>query len=169
MPDLLTTLLYIPHGHCYLWQTNLVSLQVISDALIALAYFSIPVTLLYFVSQRQDIPFPKVFFLFGAFIIACGMTHVMGIWTLWFPDYWLSGAIKAVTALVSCYTALVLIPLIPQALALPSPAQLQAANQALESEIYDRKQAEAEEALIHEPVLSKLVLSNNLTLRRNFL
>ena len=144
MPDLLTTLLYIPHGHCYLWQTNLVSLHVISDALIALAYFSIPVTLLYFVDQRQDIPFPRVFFLFGAFIIACGMTHAMGVWTLWFPDYWLSGLIKAVTALVSCYTALVLIPLIPQALALPSPAQLQAANQALEMEIRDRKQAEAE-------------------------
>ena len=144
MPDLLTTLLYIPHGHCYLWQTNLVSLHVISDALIALAYFSIPVTLLYFVSQREDVPFPKVFFLFGAFIIACGMTHVMGVWTLWFPDYWLSGLIKAFTALVSCYTAMVLIPLTPQALTLPSPAQLQAANQALEIEIRDRKQAEAE-------------------------
>ncbi|MEQ8383273.1 MAG: response regulator [Coleofasciculus sp. A1-SPW-01] len=143
MPDLLTTLLYIPHGHCYLWQTNLVSLHVISDALIALAYFSIPVTLLYFVSQREDVPFPRIFFLFGAFIIACGMTHAMGVWTLWFPDYWLSGLIKAFTALVSCYTALVLIPLTPQALALPSPAQLQAANQALEMEIRDRKQAEA--------------------------
>ncbi|MFP5274929.1 response regulator [Coleofasciculus sp.] len=143
MPDLLPVLLYIPHGHCYLWQTNLVSLHVISDALIALAYFSIPITLLYFVNQRQDIPFPKVFFLFGAFIIACGMTHLMGVWTLWFPHYWISGLIKAFTALVSCYTALVLIPLIPQALALPSPAQLQAANQALEIEIHDRKQAEA--------------------------
>ncbi|MEQ9548012.1 MAG: response regulator [Coleofasciculus sp. G3-WIS-01] len=143
MPDLLPVLLYIPHGHCYLWQTNLVSLHVISDALIALAYFSIPITLLYFVNQRQDIPFPKVFFLFGAFIIACGTTHIMGVWTLWFPHYWISGLIKAFTALVSCYTALVLIPLIPQALALPSPAQLQAANQAREIEIRDRKQAEA--------------------------
>ncbi|MEQ8958428.1 MAG: PAS domain S-box protein, partial [Coleofasciculus sp. C2-GNP5-27] len=93
--------------------------------------------------QRQDVPFPRVFFLFGAFIIACGMTHAMGVWTLWYPNYWISGLIKAVTALVSCYTALVLIPLIPQALALPSPAQLQAANQALEMEIRDRKQAEA--------------------------
>jgi len=143
MPDLLPILLYIPHGHCYLWQTNLVSLHVTSDTLIALAYFSIPITLLYFVNQRQDIPFPKVFFLFGAFIVACGMTHVMGVWTLWYPDYWLSGVIKAFTALVSCYTAAVLIPLIPQALALPSPAQLQAANQALEIEIRERKQAEA--------------------------
>ncbi len=135
---------FIPHGHCYLWQTNLVSLHVASDSLIALAYYSIPATLLYFVNKRRDIPFPKVFFLFGAFIIACGMTHVMGVWTLWYPNYWLSGGIKAITALISCYTALALIPLIPQALALPSPAQLEAANQALETQIRDRQQAEAE-------------------------
>ncbi|MEQ8755667.1 MAG: response regulator [Coleofasciculus sp. G1-WW12-02] len=135
---------FIPHGHCYLWQTNLVSLHVASDSLIALAYYSIPGTLLYFVNKRRDIPFPKVFFLFGAFIIACGMTHVMGVWTLWYPHYWLSGGIKAITALISCYTALALIPLVPQALALPSPAQLEAANQALETQIRDRQQAEAE-------------------------
>ncbi len=135
---------FIPHGHCYLWQTNLVSLHVASDSLIALAYYSIPATLLYFVNKRRDIPFPKVFFLFGAFIIACGMTHVMGVWTLWYPNYWLSGGIKAITALISCYTALALIPLIPRALALPSPAQLEAANQALETQIRDRQQAEAE-------------------------
>lgn len=135
---------FIPHGHCYLWQTNLVGLHILSDGLIALAYYSIPIMLIYFVRQRQDTPFQKVFFLFGAFIIACGTTHIMDIWTLWFPTYWLSGGIKAITALISIYTASELILLIPSALALPSPAQLMAANQALEKEIDDRKRAENE-------------------------
>ncbi|MGB5960419.1 MAG: response regulator [Coleofasciculaceae cyanobacterium] len=126
---------FIPHGHCYLWKPELVGLHIVSDALIAIAYYSIPLTLVYFVRKRQDLPFSFLFLLFGAFIIACGTTHIFEIWTLWHPDYWLSGFIKAITALVSVFTAILLIPLIPKALALPSPAQL-------ELEIKERKTAE---------------------------
>ena len=135
---------FIPHGHCYLWKPELVWLHVLSDTLIALSYYSIPLTLIYFVRKREDIPFKIIFLLFGAFIISCGTTHVMGIWTLWHPVYWLSGAIKAITAFVSFYTAIILIPLVPQALALPSPAQLEAANQALQAENTERKRVEHE-------------------------
>ncbi|MBD2439226.1 ATP-binding protein [Nostoc sp. FACHB-110] len=135
---------FIPHGHCYLWQPGLVWLHVLSDCIIAFSYYSIPLTLIYFVRKRQDIPFKNIFFLFGAFIISCGTTHVMEVVTLWHPYYWLAGAMKAVTALISFYTALLLIPLIPQALALPSPAQLEAANKALQTEIAERKLIEAE-------------------------
>ncbi|AFZ08672.1 multi-sensor hybrid histidine kinase [Oscillatoria nigro-viridis PCC 7112] len=134
----------MPHGHCYLWQRNLVGLHILSDGLIALAYYSIPIILIYFVRQRQDTPFQKVFFLFGAFIIACGTTHIMEIWTLWFPIYWVSGGIKAITALISIYTASELVFLIPSALAFPNPGQLIAANQTLEKEINERKRAENE-------------------------
>ncbi|MCT7952404.1 ATP-binding protein [Ancylothrix sp. C2] len=133
---------FMPHGHCYLWKTGLVGLHVASDSLIALAYYSIPVILICFVRQREDLPFPKVFWLFGAFIIACGTTHFMEVWTLWNPDYWLSGIIKAITAIVSLYTALELIPIIPQALALPSPAKLEAINRELEKEILERQKIE---------------------------
>ncbi len=133
---------FIPHGHCYLWKTGLVWLHAASDSLIALAYYSIPLMLVYFVQQRRDLPFPWIFLLFSAFIVACGTTHVMEIWTLWHPDYWLSGAIKAITAIVSLITAVVLLPLIPQALSWPSPAQLEAINQSLCVEIGERKQAE---------------------------
>ncbi|MEG4116974.1 PAS domain S-box protein [Microcoleus sp. N9_B4] len=135
---------FIPHGHCYLWQTNLVGLHILSDGLIALAYYSIPIMLIYFVRHRQDPHFQKLFLLFGAFIIACGTTHIMEIWTLWFPIYWVSGGVKAITALISIYTASELVFLIPSALALPNPAQLIAANQALEQEINERKRAENE-------------------------
>ena len=135
---------FIPHGHCYLWQPGLVWLHILSDACIAFAYYSIPFTLVYFVQKRKDLPFNWIFWLFGAFIIACGTTHLMEIWTLWHPTYWLSGTLKAVTALISLYTALELMPLVPQLLALPSPAQLEVANQELRSQILERERAESQ-------------------------
>ncbi|WGV28863.1 hybrid sensor histidine kinase/response regulator [Halotia branconii] len=133
---------FIPHGHCYLWQTNLVWLHLISDALIAVAYYSIPTTLFYFVRKRQDLPFDWIFLLFSAFIVACGTTHILEIWTLWHPTYWLSGLVKAVTAIISVITAIELVPLVPQALALPSPAQLEQTNQQLQIQITERLRVE---------------------------
>lgn len=140
--NLLTTDSFIPHGHCYLWKPELVWLHLSADALTALAYYSIPILLIYFVYKRRDVPFQTIFLLFGAFIIACGTTHALSIWTLWHPTYWLSGAVKAVTAVVSLFTALELGVLMPKALVLPSPAQLTLINQALEAEIVERQQAE---------------------------
>ncbi len=133
---------FIPHGHCYLWKPELLWLHIASDSFIALSYYSIPITLVYFVRKRQDLPFNWMFLLFGTFIVACGTTHIMEIWTLWHPTYWLSGSIKATTAAVSLYTALELVPLVPKALALPSPAQLEAANQELRHQITERQKAE---------------------------
>ncbi|MEI1376912.1 ATP-binding protein [Nostoc sp. UHCC 0926] len=133
---------FIPHGHCYLWQTGLVRLHIISDATIALAYYSIPFLLIYFIYKRKDVPFNGVFLLFGAFIIACGTGHLMEIWTLWHPDYWIAGGLKALTAIISIYTAFALFYLIPQALTLPSPAQLEAINRVLSTEIVERKRIE---------------------------
>ncbi|MCC5614285.1 response regulator [Nostoc sp. CHAB 5836] len=135
---------FIPHGHCYLWQRNLVWLHILSDAFIALAYYSIPATLFYFVRKRQDLPFDWIFLLFSGFIVACGTTHLMEIWTLWHPTYWLSGFLKAVTATISVITALELVPLVPQALALPSPTQLEQANQELQTQIAERLRVEEE-------------------------
>jgi two-component system, NtrC family, sensor kinase len=137
--NLFTESLFIPHGHCYLWKPELVWLHILCDALIAISYYSIPITLVYFVRKRSDLPYPWIIWLFGAFIIACGTTHIMEIWTLWHPTYWLSGFLKAITALISLYTSLTLVPLIPLALALPSPQQLRDANLKLESEITERK------------------------------
>ncbi|HET7500778.1 MAG TPA: PAS domain S-box protein [Kofleriaceae bacterium] len=122
---------FMPHGHCYLWRPELVWLHVISDGLVALAYISIPFTLLYFVRKRRDVPFHWMFLCFGTFIITCGLTHVMEIWTLWNPVYRLAGLIKAITATASLPTAILLIKLIPRALAIPTPAQLARAHDEL--------------------------------------
>ncbi|GAB1544717.1 hypothetical protein NUACC21_73930 [Scytonema sp. NUACC21] len=123
---------FIPHGHCYLWIPNLVWLHVLSDLLIAIAYYSIPFILVYFVRLRPDVPFAGMFVMFSAFIIACGTSHLMEVWTLWHPTYWVSGFIKAITAIISVLTAIDLVSVLPKALALPSSSELEAANLALQ-------------------------------------
>jgi len=86
---------FMPHGYCYLWSPSLIGLHAVSDFLIALSYLSIPITLMHFTGKRRDIPFRWMFPCFGAFIVACGGTHMMEIWTVWFPSYWLAGMVKA--------------------------------------------------------------------------
>lgn len=135
---------FMPHGYCYLWDRGLVLLHLISDVLIALAYFSIPITLVYFVRKRRDLPFHWMFLCFGVFIIACGSTHVMEVWTLWHANYWLAGIVKAVTALASVPTAILLVQLVPKALVLPSPDELTELNQDLAKQTGQLARANAE-------------------------
>ena len=126
-----------------MWTPNLIGLHVLSDSLIALSYFSIPITLLLFTRKRRDIPFSWMFLCFGAFIVACGGTHLMEVWTIWFPSYWLAGAWKAVTAGVSVITAILLIRTVPRALALPGMQWLIEFNHQLIGEVEQRAQAES--------------------------
>jgi two-component system cell cycle sensor histidine kinase/response regulator CckA len=142
LTSLFTTQGFEPHGHCFLWTPALLWLYVVSDGLIALAYYSIPVGLVYFVRRRRDLAFKPVFVMFGAFIVACGTTHLLGVWTLRHPDYWLDASVKALTAVFSLGTAAVMWRVIPQALALPSPTRLEAANSDLQREIAERRRAE---------------------------
>lgn len=116
---------FMPHGACYLWLPSILWLHIISDTIIAAAYYSIPFALFYFVKKRTDMAYRWVFVLFGVFICLCGTTHLISIWTIWHPDYWLDGLIKLATALVSIVTALLIWPLIPKLLQLPSPQALQ--------------------------------------------
>ncbi|WP_448187537.1 ATP-binding protein [Azospirillum sp. sgz301742] len=133
---------FLPHGICLLWQPELLALHVSSDVMTGLAYYSIPLALVYFVWKRRDVAFSWVFWLFAAFILACGTTHFLDVWTLWNPNYGVQGLVKAGTALASVLTAIALWLLMPRALALPSPTQLRLTNQALEREIRERRQAE---------------------------
>ena len=133
---------FLPHGTCYLWNPRLLWLHVISDALITLSYYCIPLILIYLVRRRQDLPFHWVFWMFGVFILGCGTTHLMEVWTIWHPTYFISGLVKAVTALVSVATAVALIPTIPKVLALVSPEQVQAANLKLKREADTRIERE---------------------------
>ena len=115
---------FMPHGNCYQWLPPVLWLHVFSDTLIVIAYYSIPFALLYFIYKRTDLLYRWMFALFGVFILLCGTTHLMSIWTIWRPDYWLEGLIKLATALVSIITAFLVWPLLPRLLQLPSPTEL---------------------------------------------
>lgn len=134
---------FMPHGMCYVWEPTVLWLNVISDSVIALAYFFIPIALSYFLRQRADIPFRGVISMFTLFILACGITHTMGVWTVWHGHYGLHGLFKAMTALASLGCAAMLIPVMPKLLSLRSPAELESAISALEKEIKIRKEAES--------------------------
>ncbi len=146
--NVLTTEGFGPHGECLLWLPSLITLYVGSDTLIGLAYVSISATLIYLVyTTRRTIPFQWVFVAFGIFIIACGATHFLDVWTLWVPVYWLLGTVKLLTALASVTTALALPPLVPKVLALIHLArvsderkrQLEQAHSELEA-LYEKSQ-----------------------------
>ncbi|MGB3403254.1 MAG: ATP-binding protein [Microcoleaceae cyanobacterium] len=133
---------FMPHGSCYLWQPRLMALHGISNAVIVLSYISIPLTILYILRQRKDLPFNWFFVLSSGFIVFCGFSHLIDIITLWYPIYWTAGIIRAMTAGVSFATAIAVIHLTPKITALPSPAQLREANDLLVQEIVERQQTE---------------------------
>ncbi|MGB3496052.1 MAG: HAMP domain-containing sensor histidine kinase [Elainellaceae cyanobacterium] len=132
----------MPHGNCYLWQTSLLGLHAISDLLIALAYGSISLMLASVMLRRRNMPFLSTFALFGLFILSCGLVHLAEVWTIWHPAYWLSGTLKALTAIVSVAAALELYGVLPVILRLPDPNELEKNNQELETQIAERKKAE---------------------------
>jgi signal transduction histidine kinase/ActR/RegA family two-component response regulator len=135
---------FMPHGMCFLWNPAVLWVNVLSDSVIAAAYYLIPFLLFYFVRRRRDIEFKGIFLAFGIFILACGSTHVLGAITVWNPLYRLDGVVKAITALASVATFFMLIPWLPLLIRLPSPTQLKIVNRHLEEEIQERRRAEEE-------------------------
>jgi signal transduction histidine kinase len=133
----------VPHGGCLLWKPELIWLNAISDALIASAFFAIAFVLAFFVWRRRDIQFSSVFWAFAIFIMLCGVTRLMSVFTLWVPAYGIEGMIKGFLALTSIGIAAALLLLLPRILVLPSRHQLRQAYAALEEEVRQRRSAEA--------------------------
>jgi diguanylate cyclase (GGDEF)-like protein/PAS domain S-box-containing protein len=142
---------FMPHGHCYLWTPVLLWMYVVSDSVIAISYYTIPMALLYLVKKRADLEFNWVFFMFSLFIFACGTTHLIAIATIWEPAYWLDATMKCLTAVASGITAVMLWRLMPVALTITSTKQLKTTIARLESEVQKR--------LLAEQALAKLNLN----------
>lgn len=155
---------FMPHGHCYLWKPEILWLHIFSDAGIALAYYSIPAVLIYLTKKRTDLPFKNLFWLFGAFILLCGTTHLFAIWTVWHPDYALDGILKATTAIVSIITFFVACRLIPQALNLASPEKLERLNKELQDAYNEMEHKVAERT--SELVSNNEILQNEIKERK---
>ncbi|MGZ8236940.1 MAG: PAS domain-containing sensor histidine kinase [Methylobacter sp.] len=133
--DLLGLKGLIPHGYCLSWSPVLLWLNVITDLLMTLSFYSIPMMLVYFIRQRKDVPYSWLIAMIAGFIVACGTMHLLAVIMIWIPLYWLDGWFKGFTAIFSVATAVSMWRIIPRALSLPSAAQLQA-------EIQQRKTAE---------------------------
>jgi len=126
---------YMEHGACFSWEPGLVALHVISDIVTGIAYFSIPAALFYFAYKRRDLPFHGVILLFGIFILACGTSHFLAAYTVYVADYWIEGGVKAFTALISAVAAFYMIPLIPDAIAMPSLTKSLKQNKELNAQL----------------------------------
>ncbi len=139
---------FMPHGHCYFWTPDILWTHVISDLVICIAYYSIPLTLLFFVLRRKDTPFRWIFVLFTIFIFSCGTTHLLDAWTTWSAEYRLEGLVKAFTAIISATTAILLWRYLPSILSLPSPVQIENMNKTLSQMAHDaqEKASKLEEA-----------------------
>ncbi len=126
---------------CLLWRPELIWTSVTADAVIGVAYYSIPFVLAYIAYRRPDFGFGWVLWCFVAFILACGTTHFMSIWTLWVPDYGLESFVKVVTAVASVATAIILWPLLPRVLQFASPEQLRLAYEEMATHVNERDAA----------------------------
>lgn len=114
-----------PRWYCGKWSDFHGWIYIFSNLLIWLAYYLIPIGLLYFLSkQKQAVPFKKLIFAFIAFILACGTTHLMESIIFWFPVYRLNAILLVFTAMISVYTAYLLIKNLPKLLELKTPSQL---------------------------------------------
>jgi PAS domain S-box-containing protein len=138
---------FMPHVMC-LRTPGLVRLHALSDGLIALAYFLIPVALLRLSKRRKDPLFHWMFPLFSAFIVMCGATHVLAIVTLWVPIYRFEGLIKLLTGLVSLATAVVMIRLVPQVAPLRTAEQWLRSREDLKVQTEARQEAEEKNKLL---------------------
>jgi PAS domain S-box-containing protein len=133
---------FLPHGYCFQWSPGLLWAMVGSDLATALAYFSLPFIITRHARLRPQLNLGRLATLFAVFIFACGITHVLDVWTIWRPDYELQALGKTVTALASVLTAIVAWRLSPRLLALPSVEQMRQANEALRREMDRRASAE---------------------------
>ena len=123
---------YMPHGMCYLWKPEILWVSVISDVLTALAYYSITIAVIVFVKKRQDLPYPAFFILVGSIIfMACGTSHLIAAIVVWKPIYGISAITKAITAITSVLSGILIWRVVPFFLAYPSPAMLERKNAAL--------------------------------------
>jgi signal transduction histidine kinase len=130
---------FMPRRLCGEWTDAHRWLHVASDIAIFGAYVAIPCVLAFFIVRRRDVPFPRILWLFVAFIFSCGFVHLIESFMFWQPVYRLSGLVKFITAVVSWLTVFALIRIVPMALHLPGLARF---NTELRDEVEERKRVE---------------------------
>lgn len=126
-----------PRWHCGQWSSFHGWLYIISDLLIWSAYFVIPIIILRYILLKTKIRFTKLYFLFAAFILACGTTHLLDAIMFWYPYYRVTATVKFITGVLSWVTVYYLIRYLPFAFSLKTSTQL-------EEEVERRRHSEDE-------------------------
>ncbi|MEM6971506.1 MAG: ATP-binding protein [Pseudomonadota bacterium] len=125
------------------WNQPLFWSHVAADGLLALSFISIPAAIWIVAQRRPDAQFRWLLFLFVGFILACGVTHFLAVWTMWVPSYHTAAIVKMVAALSAIATAVAIWTFMPLILALPSQRRMEAVHAGLSAEIENRRAAEA--------------------------
>lgn len=126
-------LIFMPHGHCYYWEPWVMWSHAIPDSIIALAYFFIPLNLVYIFRRRREFTYIWIAICFAIFIWGCGATHVMDVINIWEPYYRLDSGIRIVTALASIGTAFILFKVTPAVVVIPTKAEWEKVNEELKT------------------------------------
>jgi signal transduction histidine kinase len=151
---------------CYFWRPDVLWLNVVSDSMIAAAYFAIPILLMELVRRRRNLTFHWIFWMFAAFILLCGTTHLLNVVTVWEPLYRFDGLVKLLTGLASLGTAVVLFRLLPRILAIPMPEELAAVNRALAQQVAINRKTEGDLRTLNEE-LERRVAERTAALERS--
>jgi diguanylate cyclase (GGDEF)-like protein len=157
---------FMPHGHCLRWLPDLLFLHVAGDVLTAIAYFVIPLALIYLVKKRNDLGFNWIFIMFAAFIFLCGVTHLTSLINIWQGFYYIEGIAKFTTGLVSIFTAIMIWRLMPKALAIPSNEEFRSKNGALlrvQHELLEANQSPELRVLDRTKELERIAHTDSLT------
>ncbi len=142
-----------PRWHCGQWSSFHGWFYIVSDLLIWSAYFAIPIVILRFISKKQGIRFLRLYFLFAAFILACGATHLLDAIAFWIPLYRLNALVLFITGVISWVTVFYLIKNLPLLFSMRS-------QKALEAEIELRKRSEEKFKGLLEAAPDAMVIAN---------
>lgn len=117
---------FMPHGYCLLWRPDIVAMHVASDVMIFAAYISIALCLNRFIKERPEFRYSRVTFLTAAFIGGCGVTHLFGAVSLWWPAYGAEAILKLIVAGISVIAAWEFWRLLPTLTQYPSFDEIEA-------------------------------------------
>ncbi len=148
MEQMLGADVFLPQGFCLRWNPQLMMIMVAGNLLVVGGFYSIPAALVTLLKRREDVAFHWMFKLFATFIFFSGTTHLLKILTIWYPYYWLAAWTDFITGALSVVTAVLLWPLIPRIIAMPSPEKLQTAYDDIKMEMRKREDAEHRSKLL---------------------
>jgi len=114
-----------PRWHCGKWTDFHGWLYIISDLMVWGAYFAIPLIIVRYISRKTTIRFSRIYFLFAAFILACGATHFLDAVAFWYPAYRLSALVRLFTGIISWVTVYYLIKSLPALFAMRSAKEVE--------------------------------------------